>query len=193
MNFTNSGHNPFRTVTSRVVWSCPWYSIRQDEIILPDGRQGVYNVVQHPGAAWVIPVTSTGFIALLYHYRYTVDDWCWEIPAGGIKAGQTLEETALAELKEEVGGTASAIEYAGSFYTANGICNEEAHIFIATGVSLGTPDHEPTEIMDVHQKPISEVIRMAHINEISDGPTALALLLSESRLLALARELDGPQ
>jgi len=191
MNLANSDQSPFRTVTSKVVWSCSWYSIRQDEIILPDGDHGVYNVVQHPGAAWVIPVTSKGFIALLYHYRYTVNDWCWEIPGGGIKAGQSLEETALAELKEEVGGTASAIEYAGSFYTANGICNEEAHIFIATGVYLGMPDHEPTEIMEVHRKPIKEVLRMAHTNEISDGPTALALLLSESRLLALDREMNG--
>lgn len=191
MNFANSGHSPFRTVTSKVVWSCPWYSIRQDEIILPDGDHGIYNVVQHPGAAWVIPVTSDGFIALLYHYRYTVDAWCWEIPAGGIQAGLSLEDTALVELKEEVGGTASAIEYAGSFYTANGICNEEAHIFIATGVYLGTPNHEPTEIMEVHLKPINEVLRMAHLNEISDGPTALALLLSEGRLLALHRALNG--
>lgn len=182
MNFANSDQPPFQTIASEVVWSCPWYSIRQDEILLPNGHLGVYNVVQHPGAAWVIPVTKSGLIVLVYHYRYTVNDWCWEIPAGGIKPGFSLEETALAELKEEIGGTASAIEYVGGFYTANGICNEKAHIFLATGVSLGTPNHEPSEVMEIHLKPINEVLLMAHRNEISDGPTALALLLSEGRL-----------
>ncbi len=35
---------PFQTVASRIVWSCPWYRVRQDDIITPDGRTGVYNV-----------------------------------------------------------------------------------------------------------------------------------------------------
>lgn len=178
--------SPFITTVSRVVWSCPWYSVRQDEIILPDGRPGVYNVVQHPGAVWVIPVTPAGEIVLLYHYRYTVDDWCWEVPAGGLKPGMSMEETAVAELREEVGGTAEWIEYFGQFYSANGICDEVAHIYIAGGVTLGEPQHEAAEVIQVHPKPVDEVLTMAHTNQISDGPTALALLLTESRLREIA-------
>lgn len=177
--------SPFQTISCRIVWSSKWYSVRQDTIILPDGQEGVYNVVQHPGAVWIIPVTSSGHIVLLYHYRYTVDDWCWEIPAGGLKPGLSLDETAVEELREEIGGTAQSIDYFGRFYTANGICNEVAHIYIAKGVSLGQTDHEPAEVMEIHTKPITEVLRMAHDNEISDGPTALALLLCESLLVNL--------
>jgi len=173
---------PFHTVSSHIVWSSNWYSVRQDEIILPDGQPGVYNVVQHPGAVWIVPVTSSGQIVLLYHYRYAVDDWCWEIPAGGLKSGLSLKETAVEELMEEIGGTAQSIDYFGHFYTANGICNEVAHIYIARGVTLGQTNHEPAEVMEVHTKPISEVLRMAHDNEMSDGPSALALLLCENQL-----------
>lgn len=178
--------SPFITTVSRVVWSCPWYSVRQDETILPDGRPGVYNVVQHPGAVWVIPVTPAGEIVLLYHYRYTVDDWCWEVPAGGLKPGMSMEETAVAELREEVGGTAEWIEYFGQFYSANGICDEVAHIYIAGGVTLGEPQHEAAEVIEVHPRPLDKVLTMAHANQISDGPTALALLLTESRLREIA-------
>ncbi len=173
---------PFETVSSRIVWSSPWYSVRRDEIVLPNGQPGVYNVVQHPGAVWIIPVTDGGEIVLIYHYRYTVDDWCWEVPAGGIKDGMSLEETAREELLEEVGGSAAGIEYFGNFYTSNGICNEIAHIFIATGVQLGKTAHEPGEIMEVHELAIDKVLQMARNNKISDGPTALALLLCENRL-----------
>ena len=177
--------SPFVTRSSRIVWSSPWFHVRQDEILLPDGRPGVYNVIENKGAVWIIPVTSSGEIVLIYHYRYTVDDWGWEIPAGGLKEGLSLEETALEELGEEIGGKTTQIEYAGRFYTSNGISNEIAHIFIATGVTLGPTAHEPAEVMEVHVKPIEEVLRMARANEISDGPSALALLLNESRLREL--------
>ncbi|MCI0399162.1 MAG: NUDIX hydrolase [Chloroflexi bacterium] len=143
-----------------------------------------YNVVQHPGAVWIIPVTPAGEVVMIYTYRYTVDDWCLEIPAGGLKPGQSLEETARAELLEEVGGTAAAWEYIGRFYTMNGIGDEVAHVFLASGVTLGQPRHEPTEVMEVRPVPIAEALRLAQANEISDGPSALALLLCTEKLKA---------
>ncbi len=177
--------SPFKTIASRVVWRSPWYEVRQDDILLPDGSPGVYNVVHHPGAVWIIPVTRDGEIVLLYHYRYTVDDWCWEIPAGGVKPGLSLEDVARQELSEEIGGTTDSINYFGNFYTANGICDEVAHIFFAEGVVLGDTDHEAAEVIEVHPTPVAEALRMARANEISDGPTALALLLCEQALLSI--------
>jgi ADP-ribose pyrophosphatase len=127
-----------------------------------------------------------GRIPLIYTYRHTIDDWCWEIPAGGTKPGQSAEEAALAELREETGGTTQKLEYIQQFYTANGICNEIGHIFLATEVQLGLPQHEPVEIIEIHPKPIGEVLEMAHTGKITDAMSALVILLCESRL----RELD---
>lgn len=175
---------PYQTISSRIAWACPWYRVRQDDIIAPNGKPGVYNVVEHPGAVWIIPVTTDGEIVLIRTYRYTIDDWCYEIPAGGVKPGQTLAEAAQDELQEEIGGTAVFLEYFGQFYTMNGIGNEVAHIFLATGVTLGSPQHEPLEVIEIQPKPIAEVLRMAQANEISDGPSALALLLCAEKLRA---------
>lgn len=173
---------PYKTISSQIVWSCPWYRVRQDEIITPDGSSGVYNVVEHPGAVWIIPVTPSGEIILIHTYRYTVDEWCYEIPAGGIKPNQSLTEAAQAELLEEVGGTTDNLEYFGHFFTMNGIGNEVAHVFIATNVVMGQPNHEATEVMTICPKPIDEALRMAQANEITDGPSALALLLCADKL-----------
>ena len=174
--------SPIETVRREIVWSSPWYQIRQDQIILPDGSPGVFNVIMHPGAAFIIPVTDKGQIVLLRHYRYTVEDWCWEIPAGGLNEDTTPVETAAAELREEIGGTARTLEYLGQFYTANGICDEIAHVFLASGVQLAEPNHEPLEVMEIHPMPAEEVFKMAHSNKISDGPSALALLLFEEKI-----------
>lgn len=175
---------PFTTLSSRIAWSCPWYSVRQDKILLPNGQEGQYNVVQHDGAVWIVPLTTSGQIVLLNHYRYTVQDWCLELPAGGLREGETPKQVARKELREEIGGEAQSWSYVGQFYTSNGISNEVAHIFLATGVTLHETAHEPAEVMEVCPVPLGEALRMAHANEISDGPSALALLLSEPRLLS---------
>lgn len=177
--------HPFKTLTSRIAWSCPWYAVRQDEILLPDGSQGVYNTVTKPTAVWILPVTTQKEIVLCYSYRYTVDDWCWELPAGGVKPGQTLEEAAREELHEEVGGVCETLEHLGQFYTANGICDEVGHFFLATGVTLGETAHEPAEVIEVHPKPIEVVLDMALRGQISDAPSALVLLQVADRLRKL--------
>ncbi len=64
--------HPFQTVSSDIVWSCPWYRVRQDEIITPDGRAGVYNVIEKPDAVWIVPVTADGRVAMVNQFRYTV-------------------------------------------------------------------------------------------------------------------------
>jgi ADP-ribose pyrophosphatase len=176
---------PYKALSSRVAWSCPWYSVRQDEIVLPNGETAVYNVVQHPGAVFIVPLTADGQIVLIRHYRYTVQDWCWELPAGGLKKGQSPEEAAYEELREEIGGTADALHYVGQFYSANGVSDEIIHVFIASGVTLGPPQHEPVELIEIYPTSLAEALRMARANEISDGPSALALLISESKIMQI--------
>lgn len=173
---------PFTTLSSQIAWSCPWYSIRQDEILLPDGTAGIYNIVQKPPSVFVVPITADGNILLLRQYRYTVDDYCWEVPAGSLKEGQSPEEAAREELREEVGGHSTKWTSIGPLYTANGICNEIGYIFLAEDVELGQSAHEPAEIIEVHQKPIAAVLEMAYSNEIKDATSALAILLCQKYL-----------
>ena len=140
-------------------------------------------MVEKEAAVWIVPLLENGDIVLIKNYRYTVDDWCWEVPAGSVKPGQTLEEAARAELREEIGGTTQELNYINHFYTANGISNEVGHIFLATDVTLGQPKHEATEVIESHPTPIPQALHMARSLQIRDAPSALALLICEPYLL----------
>ena len=169
----------WETIDSKYLWQSHWYNLRQDRLRTPEGREYTYTLVDHPGAVWIVPVTAEGRVALIWHYRYPVDDWCYEVPAGGLSPGLSPEEVAHRELLEEVGGRAAELRHMGQFYTSNGISSEVAYVYLATGVELGETQREPTELMEIRLVPVEEALRMARAGEITDGPSALALLWCE--------------
>lgn len=184
-----SRERPYRTVSSRYLWRSAWYNLRQDQLEAANGSAAVYTVVEKPGGVWIVPVTAGGEIVLIEQYRYPVDDWCLEVPAGNIEPGVAPDAMAARELAEEVGGQARELVLAGRFYSLNGICDQVAHVYVALGVALDQPRHEATEHISLRLLPIAEALRMAAAGEINDGPSALALLLSERVLRA--RILEG--
>ena len=172
----------WRLLSSAFLWRSGWYNLRQDRVCTPEGRELDYTLVDHPGAVWIVPVTAGGQVVLIRHYRYPVGEHCLEVPAGGLWPGASPEEAARRELKEEAGGKAAELRYIGRFYTSNGISNEIAHVYLATGVELGEPEREPTEEIEVQLVPADQALRMARSGEIADGPSALALLWCEPLL-----------
>ena len=170
-----------------------WHNLRQDAVRLPSGEEIIYTYQEHAGFVTVVPVTSDGKVVMISSYRYTVDDWCWELPAGGLgdKPGVSLIEVAQQELAEETGGTSQIIEQVGWFYTMNGTSSARCTVFLARGVVLsGSPQLEPTEHSEVHLVPLSQALQMARDGRITDGDSALSLLRCEAHLLGKQRKIE---
>lgn len=174
--------SPYTTVASRYVWESRWYNLRQDQLRAADGSEFTYTVIEKPGAIWIVPVTAGGLLVLIDQYRYPINAWCLEVPAGNIEPGEDAASMAARELREEIGGTAAQIIPITDFYTMNGIGNESAQVWLAVGVTLGEPDREPTEHIRLRPVPVGEALHMARTGAIKDGPSALAILLSEPAL-----------
>jgi len=172
----------WETLGRRYLWQSQWYNLRQDRVRTAAGHEFTYTLVEHPGAVWVVPVTSDGQVVLIWSYRYPVGEYCLEVPAGGLSDGMPPEGTARRELLEEIGGQPAAIQYVGRFSTSNGISSEIAYVYLATGVELSQTHRELTEDMELRLVPVAEAILMARSGEISDGPSALALLWCEPLL-----------
>jgi ADP-ribose pyrophosphatase len=178
MKLPNRTDHPITALDSQRAWDCRWYSVRKDRIHLPDGSEGEYNVVELPDAVWVVPLTTAGEIVMLYHYRYPLGQWGWELPSGSISPGDDALSTAQRELAEEAGGTAADWRFLMRASTMKGIGTEYAHLYLASGVTLGETHHEPAEVMTVHTLPPFKVMEMARAGEIQDAISVLALLLA---------------
>jgi len=167
----------------------PWMTIRRDDGYLSDGEPFTYTYVEAAPAVFIVPVTETDEIVLIRQYRYTVDAWCLEVPAGGAgdRPGQSLEEIALEELREEVGGICRGVKHVADFYSWPSRSDQIAHVYLARDVRLEVePKWENTERIEIVGVPIDEALRLARRGEIGDGQSTLALLLCEE----LLREMD---
>lgn len=170
-----------------------WHNLRRDEIRLPGGQEIVYTYQEHAGFVTVLPVTADGQVVMIRSYRYTVDDWCWELPAGGLgdKLGCSPEEVARQELREETGADCLEMRQIGWFYAMNGTSSARCTFFLATGVQLnGPPELEATELSEVHLMPLEQAVQMARDGRITDADSALVLLRCEPILRGQGRQVE---
>lgn len=157
------------------------FRVRQDQVQWPDGHVAPYVYIQAPGAVWVVPMTPDRKIVLIRQFRYAVDDWCWEVPAGGFHdfTGNPLE-LAQRELAEEVGGVSDDWTYVGTFRRGVSTVDEVCYITLARNVQFALePNREPGEIIEVHLVNPDHALAMARNGEIIDALSALALLRCE--------------
>ena len=175
-----------KAIESRVVYRNQWMSVREDAVVRDDGTTGRYGVVDKPDFALVIPEERAG-LWLVEQYRYPVQRRAWEFPQGswGIGAGGSQDELAAAELAEETGLRAAEMLHLGHFYAAYGFCSQGFDVYLARGLTQGTPDRETTE-QDMRHALVeeAEVERMILTGEVVDAATVAAyglLLLHRHR------------
>ncbi|MEW5734469.1 MAG: NUDIX hydrolase [Thermodesulfobacteriota bacterium] len=158
------------------------FSLMREAVTLPGGRVTRMDIIRHPGAAAMVPVTDAGDVLLLRQYRHAVGGYIWEIPAGTMDPGETPEECAARELVEETGFAAERLERLSSITPVPGYSSEVIHLFLATGLVPRTGDLDHDEVLTVHATPISKVYEMAATGEITDAKTLAGLLLARTAL-----------
>jgi ADP-ribose pyrophosphatase len=170
--------------SSRYLYESSWFQLRQDQVELPNGEAITYTLVEHTaGYALVVPVLDDGRVLLERQYRYAVQDTLLECPSGGLHVGELPEVAAQRELEEETGWLAAKLTPLGAFYASNGMSNERGHFFLATGLSeTGVMKRDNVEQMELELVPFARALELVATGEITDGPSALGLMLAERRL-----------
>ena len=167
---------------SRYLFQSPWFSIRQDDVVLPNGQQIPFTLIEHPGYAMVVPQLEDGTVVMERVYRYPVKQILLECPSGSLE-GEPPEKAARRELEEETGYRASKLKLLGNYFGSSGTSNERYYIFLATDLrSDGTLKREITEQIELELIPLTTLRTKVVNGEITDGPTALAILLASEAI-----------
>ena len=172
-----------RTLSSREVYRNRWMTVREDEVELLDGTRGIYGVVEKTDFALVVPL-DTGGVWMVEQHRYPVGERCWEFPQGTWGEGRSgsPEELARAELAEETGLRAERLEHLGRLNSAHGFCSQRYDVWVATGLTQGETDREPSEADMVHRfVPEHELAAWIRGGHLADSHSLAAWALVQAR------------
>jgi ADP-ribose pyrophosphatase len=167
---------------SDIIYKGRVFNITVDQVAYPDGRVVKMEVVRHPGSVVLLPMTAPDRILLVRQYRYVVDKWLWELPAGTLEPNESLHAAALRECHEEVGKIAGKAKRLLSFFPSPGFCDEAMNFFLLTDLRDPRPDEpaahqDPDEILNVKEFSVSEVRDLVKAGDVCDMKTALGLTL----------------
>jgi len=171
----------WRTLRTQRHFRNKTFALREDEVELADGkRKSMAYLERSAGVVVIVPITGEGEMILINHYRYPVDQWCLEVPAGGIKpdSKESPEDAAKRELLEEVGGSCAELIHVADFYSANALMDEKCHVFLAADVVLNAPpERGRAELMEIRRVSLDEAFALVGAGRMADGQSALAILL----------------
>lgn len=172
----------FEILNSKIVFHGKVFDIVQEEIKLPNGKQGIFDIVNHNDSVAILPVDQEGKILLVRQYRYPIRKLLLEIPAGVMENGENPQDCAQRELREEIGMGAKNMELVGQFYLAGGYSTEYMHVFLASDLFKSYAQPDDDEFIQIEKYAISEILQMARNDELEDAKTLAALFFAHSRL-----------
>ncbi len=175
--------NPWTTKETRDIYKNAWIHLREDAVIQPDGKPGIYGVVHFRNkAVGVLPIDDQGYTYLIGQYRYPLGIYSWEIPEGGCPEGEDPLRAGQRELLEETGLRAQKWELLCRSHLSNSATDEEAFLYLAEGLKQGEAQPEGTERLICKRVPFETAIEMVTNGEITDAMSMLAILTLAKRL-----------
>ncbi len=170
-------HGFERVTASRRIHEGRIVNLREDTVELLDGRSALREVVEHAQVVAIVPLDDNGDVLLVRQYRLPAEDALLEIPAGGVDEGESIEEAAQRELREETGYRAERFQRLTGFFVSPGYCTEFIHVFLATGLSESPIAGDDDENITVERMPLARAVKLIETEEIRDGKSIIGLLL----------------
>jgi ADP-ribose pyrophosphatase len=172
----------YELLQSEPIYQGKVFSLRKDEIRLPNGGTAKLDIVEHPGAVVLLPVDESGRIWFIRQYRHSAGEVLLELPAGTLDYGEAPETCAYREIREEIGMSAGQIQKIAEFFLAPGYSTEFLHLFLARDLKPDPLQGDEDEFIQVEQIPVSEAFVLAESGQIRDAKTLAALILAKAYL-----------
>lgn len=162
--------------SSQLIYRGRILTLRRDTVTLPNGREAVREVAEHPGGVGILALDGENRAALVRQYRYAFGRAMWEIPAGKREPGEEPLTTARRELQEEVGAAAAHWQALGEIIPSPGCYGERLWLYLARELTLGRTHPDEDEFLELQWMPLEELTEKCLAGEIQDAKTIIAAL-----------------
>ena len=161
-------------------------NVRTERVTLANGHQVDLDIVPHPGASTVAPITADGDVILIRQYRHATGGTIYEVPAGKLDPGESPEVCAARELEEEAGVRAGRLVDLGWIWTTPGFTDEKIFLFAGLDLTPVATRHQDDEVIETVTLPLAEALAMVWRGELNDAKSALTFLHVAKHLGRLA-------
>jgi ADP-ribose pyrophosphatase len=165
----------------RTIYRGRVFSLEVDRVRMPSGHTVAMEIVRHPGSVVMLPMPSPGEVILIRQYRYTLDRWIWELPAGSLKPGEDPDTAAARECEEEVGLVPARVERLRSFYPTPGFCDEEMVFYRCSDLrppdATSTAKKDDDEDLEPRVYTLEAARELVRSGQVIDLKTAVGLSL----------------
>lgn len=176
--------NPWQVKSEKEIYDNNWIRVTEYQVINPSGGRGIYGKVHFKNnAIGIIPLDENLNTYLVGQYRFTLNQYSWEIPEGGGPIHLDNLESAKRELKEETGLVATEWIKLMDFHPSNSVTDEYGVIYLARGLKQEEAAPEETEQLVVKKLPFDEVYKMVEKGIITDSLAIAAILKVKILLL----------
>ena len=168
---------PSKIIQKKSVLNAKKIKFEINQIKMPNGMEGEFGIIKHPGAALAVPITNEGEIIILRQYRFAVSGRILEFPAGTLEEGEDPLTSIQRELQEESGYKASRWDSLGVMVPCPGYSDEIIHLFLARdleklAIKPKGDDDEDIEVLKINKNKLSKFI--SDEEEFLDGKSITA-------------------
>lgn len=172
---------PTKVHEQREVYRGRIFTLSVDRVTLPSGHTATMEVVRHPGSVVLLPMPAPGRLILIRQYRYSIDRFIWELPAGSLEPGEDPRLGAARECEEEVGLVPGRLDEIGELFPTPGFCDEWMKFYRCSELAPPPPDstarQDEDEVIEPATFDVDEVRRMITAGEVVDMKTVAGLAL----------------
>lgn len=169
------------TIKSDTIFEGKIIKVQVDRVRLPNGKTATRELVKHPGAVAVLPLTPDNRLVVVEQFRKPLEKVTVEIPAGKLDPGEDRLHCAKRELREETGYSADTWSHLVSFYTSPGFADEEIHLYIAEDLQPGQSQLDDDEFVNVREITLDEAWTLIETADICDAKTVAAIYAWQNR------------
>ncbi|MDH6113359.1 8-oxo-dGTP pyrophosphatase MutT (NUDIX family) [Kitasatospora sp. MAP12-15] len=167
----------WKNLSEHTVYENPWLRVNLADVELPNGRHLDHYVLRQRPVALATAVNANNEALLIWRHRFITNSWGWELAAGVVEDGESLEAAASREMLEETGWRPGPLQHLLTVEPSNGLADGLHHVYWSESAEyVGLPEDD-FESDRREWVPLSTIPELLAKGEVRSANAVAALLM----------------